>query len=89
MRFDEIMRSQGFLSSMYDLCVYMKKMNDETFNPIIVIVYVDNMLILTKNQYDVDECKNQLQSAFKMNYTGKSKNILDMILHRDFEKKRL
>lgn len=44
----------------------MKKVNDETFNLIILILYVDDMLILAKNQSDVDECKSQLKFAFKM-----------------------
>ncbi|OAE35430.1 hypothetical protein AXG93_2587s1450 [Marchantia polymorpha subsp. ruderalis] len=56
-RFDEFMKAQGFLRSVYDPCVYMKKVNDETFNLIILVLYVDDMLILAKNQSDVDECK--------------------------------
>lgn len=45
-QFDELMKAQGFLRSVYDL--YMKKVNDETFNLIILIFYVDDMLILAK-----------------------------------------
>ncbi|OAE19335.1 hypothetical protein AXG93_1860s1450 [Marchantia polymorpha subsp. ruderalis] len=33
--------------------------NDETFNLIIFVLYADDMLILAKNQSDVDECKTQ------------------------------
>lgn len=67
----------------------MKKMNDETLNLIILILYVDNMLILAKNQSDVDECKYQLKSAFKMKHIGESKRILGMDVYRNFEHKKL
>ncbi|OAE35371.1 hypothetical protein AXG93_464s1030 [Marchantia polymorpha subsp. ruderalis] len=58
-RFDEFMKAQRILQSVYDPSVYMKKVNDETFNLIILILYVNDMLILAKNQSDVDECKTQ------------------------------
>ncbi|OAE22853.1 hypothetical protein AXG93_4703s1030 [Marchantia polymorpha subsp. ruderalis] len=89
MLFDEFMKAQGFLRSVYDPCVYMKKVNDETFNLIILVLYVDDMLILAKNQSDVDECKSKLKSAFKMKDMGESKRILGMEIHRDHEQKRL
>lgn len=59
------------------------------FNLIILVVNVDNMLIFSKNQSDVDECKNQLKSAFKMKDMEKSKTILIIDIYRDFRKKKL
>ncbi|OAE29694.1 hypothetical protein AXG93_509s1470 [Marchantia polymorpha subsp. ruderalis] len=88
-RFDQFMKAQGFFWSVYDPCVYMKKVNDETFNLIILVLYVDDMLILAKNQSDVDECKSKLKSAFKMKDMGESKRILGMEIHRDHEQKKL
>ncbi|OAE26759.1 hypothetical protein AXG93_1129s1070 [Marchantia polymorpha subsp. ruderalis] len=88
-RFDEFMKAQGFLRSVYDPCVYMKKVNDETFNLIILVLYVDDMLILAKNQSDVDECKSKWKSAFKMKDMGESKRILGMEIHGNHEQKRL
>lgn len=88
-QFHEFMKAQGFLRSMYDSCVYMKNVNDETFNLIILVLYVDDMLILAKNQFDVDECKSKLNSAFKMKDMRKSKRILGMEMHRDLEQKSL
>lgn len=88
-RFDEFMKAQGFLGSVYDTCVYTKKVDDETFNLIILVLYVDDMLILAKNQSDVDECKSQLKSAFKMKDMVDSRRILGMDIYRDFEQKKI
>lgn len=44
----------------------MKKVNNEIFNLIILVFYIDNMLILAENQSDVDKCKYQLKYAFEM-----------------------
>lgn len=53
------MKTQGFSRSVYDTCVYVKKLNDEIFNLIILVFYVDDMLILAKNQYvDIDKLTN-------------------------------
>ncbi|OAE18442.1 hypothetical protein AXG93_2376s1010 [Marchantia polymorpha subsp. ruderalis] len=67
----------------------IRLVNDETFNLIILVLYVDDMLILAKNQSDVDECKSKLKSAFKIKDMAESKRILGMEIHRDHEQKRL
>lgn len=56
-RFDEFIKSQGFLKNVYDTFVNMKKLNHEIFNLIILLSYMNDMLILTKNQFNVDRCK--------------------------------
>lgn len=83
------MKSQDFLRSVYDTCVYVKNVNDETFTLIILVFYVDDMLILAKNHSYVDECKSSLKFSFNMKHMRNSKNILGMYVHRDFEQKSL
>lgn len=83
------MKTQDFSRSVYDNCVYMKKVNDKIFNFIILVLYVDDMLILAKNKSDVDKCKNMLKCAFKMKDLGESKRILGMNIYKDLLKKRL
>lgn len=39
------MKTEDISRSVYDPCVYIKKMDDEIFNLIILVVYVDDMLI--------------------------------------------
>lgn len=79
------MKTQEFLQNVHNVCDYMKKMNDETFNVIILVLYVDDMFILA----NVDECKSELKFTFKMSDIGESKRILNMDIHRDFENKIL
>ena len=51
---------------------------------------IDNdMLMLAKDQSEVDKCKNQLRSAFKMKDLGPAKRILGMDIHRDLENRQL
>lgn len=70
------MKTQGFLQSLYDPCVYMKKLNDEIFNLIILMIYAMTCLFWLNS--DVDECKSKLKFAFKIKDMVQSKSILDM-----------
>lgn len=60
------MKVQDFSWSVYDTCVYMKKLHNEIFNLIILVPFVDDMLMSAKNQSNIDICKNKLNSALKM-----------------------
>lgn len=83
------MKAQDFSRSVYDSCVYMKKLNDKIFNLIILVNYVYDILILAKIQFDVDKCKNQLKPALKMKNLEESKGISGIDIHRKLMKKRL
>lgn len=82
-RFGEFKKAQDFLRSVYDTCIYMKNVNNNIFNLIILVFYVNDMLFLTRDQYDVDECKSKLRFAFKMKDMGKLKRILSIEIHID------
>lgn len=84
-----VFEGTSFSQSVYDPYVYMKKVNDERFNLIIWVLYVDDMFILVKNQSDVDECMSLLKFASKMKYMKESKRILGISIHRNFEEKKL
>lgn len=45
-RFHYFMKSQDFLWSVYDICIYIKKMNNKIFNLIILLLYMYNIRIL-------------------------------------------
>lgn len=83
------MKTQGFSRSVYDFLIYIKQMNDEIFNFIILILYADDVLILAKNQSNFKKCKNKLKFAFKMKDLEELKRILCMEIHRNLMKKRL
>ena len=83
------MKIQGFIRSVFDPCVYVKKVVNAVFGLIILVLYVDDMLILAKEQSDVDICKDLLGTAFKMKDIGQAKRILGMDIHRDLKTRRL
>ena len=88
-RFDEFMKTLGYSRSVHDPCVYMKKVSNATFGYIILVLYVDDMLILAKERSDIEKCKKQLNSAFKMKDLGTAKRILGMDIHRDLKTSNL
>ncbi|KAL2634609.1 hypothetical protein R1flu_006088 [Riccia fluitans] len=56
-RFDEFMKSQGFTRSVEDPCVYLKRVSNEVFGLVILVLYVDDMLIAAKNKSEVKKVK--------------------------------
>ncbi|CAM6117598.1 unnamed protein product [Calypogeia fissa] len=88
-RFDTFMKSLGFIQSEYDCCLYKKKVNNEVFGFIILVLYVDDMLIAAKDKSEIAKLKAQLSSEFSMKDLGPSKRILGMEIHRDRQKGKL
>jgi len=80
-RFDSFMLSHGYFRSMYDSCVYFRKLNDGSF--IYLLLYVDDMLIAAKNLSEIHTLKLQLSSEFEMKDLGAAKKILGMDIKRD------
>ncbi len=86
-KFDTFMLSQGFKRSHADHCLYTKK--DEDGSPIILVLYVDDMLIAGKHKSTIDALKRQLNSAFAMKDLGDAEHILGMRIKRDRKLKML
>ncbi|MCO5615152.1 hypothetical protein L7F22_069441 [Adiantum nelumboides] len=63
-KFDTFMLKHGYKRSHADHCLYIKR--DEDGTPIMLVLYVDDMLIAAKKQSTVDALKEQLKSAFSM-----------------------
>ncbi|CAM8970182.1 unnamed protein product [Rhodiola kirilowii] len=81
-RFDEFMISQGYLRSAYDWCIYInkaKKAEDRVY----LLLYVDDMLVASKNKRNIRQLKNQLNSTFEMKVLGSAQKILGMQIFRD------
>ena len=55
-RFDSFMLSHSFKRSDYDSCVYLKIVNDLA---IYLLLYVDDMLIATKDKLEIVKLKVQ------------------------------
>ena len=82
-RFDDFMLGQGFTRMVYDPCVYRKSVKNDVFGFIILVLYVDDMLIVAKDQSEVDRLKVKLSSEFRMKDLGKARRILGMEIFRN------
>ena len=72
----------GYKRCEYDCCVYVKSLdNDSSF--IFLLLYVDDMLIVTKSMVKVNKLKSLLSKEFDMKDLGATKKILGMEIHRD------
>ena len=58
------MTTHDFKRSNYDSCVYFKKSDDGSF--IYLLLYVDDMLIATKDKKKIRKVKVQLSKEFEM-----------------------
>ncbi|KAG8479391.1 hypothetical protein CXB51_029115 [Gossypium anomalum] len=86
-RFDSFMRRQKYTRSKYDNCVYLQKLHDRSF--IYLLLYVDDMLIASKSQKEIDKLKAQLNEEFEMKDLDEAKKILGMEISRDRQRGKL
>ena len=77
----------GYRCCEYDHCVYVKCLDDGSF--IFLLLYVDDMLITSKNWHDVIELKFLLGKEFDMKDLGAAKKILRMEIYRDRSSRKL
>jgi len=69
----------------YDSCVYFKQNDDPTH----LLLYVNDMLIATRNNIHVQKLKTQLKKEFDMKDLGEAKKILGTEITRDRDSGRL
>ena len=86
-RFDTFMIDKGYIRSRYDNCVYFKQYGDGSF--IYLLLYVDDMLIASKDKNLISMLKSQLSKEFEMKDLGAAKRILGMEIHRDRKGEKL
>ena len=80
-RFDQFMIGQNYTRSSFDHCVYFRKLQDGSF--IYLLLYVNDMLIASRNQGEICRFKAQLSKEFEMKDLGELKKILGMEIARD------
>ena len=86
-RFDKFIMGLKYTRSKYDHCVYFRKLQDGSF--IYLLLYVDDMLIASKSQKEIEKLKTQLNREFEMKDLGEAKKILGMEISRDRKLGRL
>lgn len=83
-RFDLFMVKSGFKRSEQDTCVYFKEISKNQY--VYLLLYVDDMLIASKDMNQIKKLKDLLSSEFEMKDMGEAKRILGMEIHRDRSK---
>jgi hypothetical protein len=69
------MLSHGFKWSDYESCVYLKIVSGSA---IYLLLYIDDMLIATKDKSEIAKLKVQLSKEFEMKDLDAAKKILGM-----------
>ncbi|CAM8887559.1 unnamed protein product [Rhodiola kirilowii] len=86
-KFNECMISLGFARSKYDTCLYLKK---PKFGLILyLLLYVDDILIMSNYESEISKIKKQLSSNFDMKDLDIAKKILGINIVRDRPKKKM
>ncbi|KAK0579188.1 hypothetical protein LWI29_022490 [Acer saccharum] len=79
-KFDSFMTSIGFHKSNFDACLYFSSENID--NSVYLLLYVDDMLIASKEMSRIIDLKEKLKSEFEMKDLGNAKMILGMEIVR-------
>lgn len=70
-----------FARSKYNSCVYLQCLDDNSF--IYLLLYVDDILIETKDPLEIERLKTMLNFKFEMKDLGAAKKILRMKISMD------
>ena len=84
LRFDEVIRSSGFLKNAEESCVYKKVSGSMV---VFLVLYVDDILIIGNDLGMMQGVKAYLCKNFSMKDLGEASYILGIKLYRDREKK--
>ncbi|KAI5338097.1 hypothetical protein L3X38_017368 [Prunus dulcis] len=86
LKFDEVVKSQGFIDNPLDECIYMK-FNGRNF--IFMMLYVDDILLATSNLSMLHDTKRMLSNHFDMSHLGEANYVLGIEISRDRERKMI
>lgn len=73
--FNDYITQIGFSRSNYDYCLFSMHVNETV---IYILLYVDDLLILSKNQSLIKNVRTQLSNRFRMTDVGLIKNYLGL-----------
>ncbi|CAM8953087.1 unnamed protein product [Rhodiola kirilowii] len=86
-KFDSCMINLGFIRSKYDTCLYLKRVKHEI--SLYVLLYVDDLLIISASMSAINDTKSGLQKHFDMKDLGPAQKILGVKIIRDRPKKQI
>jgi len=84
--FDTLMLGHGLFMSGCDSCVYFKKYLDSSF--VYLLLYVDGMLNVSNNMFEINSLKDQLSGEFEMKDLEVAKKIVgnEIRINRSIDK---
>jgi hypothetical protein len=80
LKFDEVMKTQGFMKNQVDQCTYLK-MSGSNFA--ILVLYVDDILLASNSLDMLHESKRLLSHNFDMKDLGEASYVIGIEIHRD------
>ena len=82
-KFNSVVTKVGYTRSRYDTCLYFA--NLKSTSVIFLLIYVDDMLIMSKDINQINKLKEVLKSEFEMKDLGAARKILgiDIIRNRN------
>ncbi|KAJ0862094.1 putative RNA-directed DNA polymerase [Helianthus annuus] len=83
LKFDEVMKKQGFMKNQVDQCTYLK-MSGSNFT--ILVLYVDDILLASNSLDMLHESKRLLSHNFDMKDLGDASYVIGIEIHRDRNK---
>ncbi|CAM8900789.1 unnamed protein product [Rhodiola kirilowii] len=86
-KFDACMISLHFTRSKYDTCLYFKNVNAKF--PLYVLLYVDDILMISGEKSAIAKIKGDLSVHFDMKDLGHAKKILGVNILRDKQTKTI
>ena len=81
------MCEHGYKKTTSNHCVFVKRFANNDF--IILLLYVDDMLIVGKDNFMINKLKKQLSESFSMKNMGVAKKILGIRIMSDRQEKKL
>lgn len=78
-RFNEFMEKQKFIRSQNDSCLYVKSSRD---NIVYLLLYVDDIIIASNNEDEINQIKVKLKESFEMEDLGELKQFLGITVRR-------
>ncbi|KAI3784527.1 hypothetical protein L1987_43626 [Smallanthus sonchifolius] len=83
LKFDEVMKKQGFIKNQVDQCTYLK-ISGSNFT--ILVLYVDDILLASNSLDMLYESKRLLSHNFDMKDLGEATYVIGIKIHRDRSK---
>lgn len=79
-RFHELVTNLRFQRSENDRCLYVRGKDE---SKLFLLLYVDDILIISRNLVDIEKVKKRLAAEFEMSDLGSVKNFLGMRIDRN------